>query len=499
MTQTILYPRMSRKMMSHATVREWERLSGTEWETNEEEGGVEFTQETLERLYHEFGIEPDSPCEIRQKWYQSGITPRTYFASGGTAYRTSKYLQEPASALTAELSTTHPISRLNPARIQLENSDHYLRIYDLTGFTSNHWECKRFLDRLSSWCDGTTVRVVDAVEGLVERDLGALLAEYNGTMNYQPGYSLERVADEFAEVLEYHNRAGFLGVYGNINFSTFVHGASLLMVLQRMDQANVAGDDAHFDAESGKEAESERIVDANGYVEPTKVFRTDQEGAVCLKRGVIQEGTRVLPKVMLVFPSFSNIGQLFKYQAPQFPRSPLSKSEKLSLVGTELFRFFRGVHLSGVQQDLPQVIHLIQAIYETAHLPKQGCMPPWSDKLIPVCPTNPEDITNSSPLSVLLHHHFTDGVVLPKFQDIGEIDDSLDPCLNVGGTWVGSSTKKLRYLEVLGYVVREEMSEVLWGVEAYNRVVDVFAREGVKVYRYNVVRSIPDYLCDLPN
>lgn len=484
--------------MSMATAREWERIFGREWITQEEEGGVEFTQETLERVYHEFGIEIESPCEIRQKWYQSGITPRTYFASGGTAFNKSKYLQEPASALTAELSTTHPISRLNPARIHLKSSNHYLRIYDLSGFTSNHWECKHFLDRLASWCTGTVVRVVDAVEGIVERDLGDLLSDYNGAMNYQAEYSLERVAEEFADVLEYHNRAGFLGVYGNINFSTFLHGASLLMVLENTSQANVAGDDAHYSEESGFEDDADKIIDANGYIEETKFFRTDQDGAVCLKRGVIQEEDRILPKIMLVFPSLANLGHLFRYHPPQFSATRLTGPEKVALVGTELFRFLRGVFLSGVTQDLQPIIQIIQAIYEIAHLPKQGCMPPWSDKLIPVCPTRPEDMTQFSPLTTLLHYHFTDGVALPKYLDSGEIDGSIDPDLSLGSEWVGTSTKKLRYLETLEYVVREELLEILWGEAAYTRIVDVFASVVPKVYRYRVVCRVPEHLEVIP-
>lgn len=496
---SVLYPRMSTKQISHATVRQYEAIFDREWVTEESEGGVEMTQETLERIYHEFGIEVPGPCEIRQKWYQSGVAPRSYFASGGTGYQKSKFIQEPAGWLTAELPTTHPIMRLNPARVRLRDSHSYLRIYDLSGFTSNHWECKRFLDQLALWCSGYTTTIVDATEGLVEIDLGHLISDYNQSMNYLPEYSLERVCDEFAEVLEFHNRAGFLGVYGNINFSTFVHGASLLMVVRSTDEANVAGDDAHYVDEPGREDVADRIIDANGYLEPTKVFRSDQIGAVCLKRGLIQDNEVILPKVMLVFPSFSNLGRLFGYNAPQFPYKSTTGKQKLSLVGTELFRFLRGAFLAGIEDDLTIAIDIIRAIYESASLPKQGSLPPYEDILIPVCPNLPSDILQSSPLDILLRYHFSDAVILPRYLESGELDESKDPPLFDDGSWVGTVTRKLKYLEVLEYVVKEEMSEILYGLRAYERIRDVFENRGSKVYSYRCIRPIPDFLLALPN
>jgi hypothetical protein len=495
----ILYPRMSRKMISHATRREYERIFGVNWIVDERDGGVEMTQETLERVYHQHGITLDGPCEIRQKWYQSGITPRTYFASGGTAYHMSKYIQEMASDLTAELDTTHPITRLNPARITLKDDTQYLRIYDLSGFTSNHWECKRFLDQLADWCTGYTTTIVDAVEGPVEKDIGVMISEYNQSMNYRADYSLERVCHDFDEVVEYHNRAGFLGVYGNINFSTFVHGASLLMGVSATDEANVAGDDAHYAETPGEEDNADRIIDANGYLEPEKVFRSDQMGAVCLKRGLTQMDQRVIPKLMAIFPSFSNLGQLFGFHPPQFPNKRQSGVQKLSLVGNELFRFIRGLYLSQITTDLPEAIDLLRAIYESASLPVQGSLPPYGDVLIPALPASPSDILDQSPLNVLLHYHFDDGVSLPRYLQLGELDESEDPPLFPSCTWIGTSTPKLKYLEVLEYVVKDELEEILYGVAAYDRIVDVYAGRCSEVYEWRCVAPIPSIFDTLPS
>lgn len=495
----LLYPRMSRKQVSLTTVREWERLFGRDWVIREEDGGVEMTQETLERVYHQEGVEVEGSCEIRQKWYKSGVVPRTYFAQGGTSYRHSKYIQEIGGMLVETLETTHPISRLNPARIRLKSPTSYLRIYDLKTFTSNHWECKHFVARLGEWCHGTMVNIVDAVEGVMRVDLGDLILDYNTHMNYTPSYSMERIDDSFSEVEAHHNRAGFLGVYGNINFSTYLHGASLLMIVQSEMEANVAGDDAHYSEEHGEEDIADRVIAANGLLEPTKVFMSDQIGAVCLKRGVVQVDSRVLPKIMLIFPSFSNIGEIFGFCPPQFPRLHSNKKERRSKVGNELYRFFRALSVSNITQDLDTVHDLLAAVYDSIGLPRHGSLPPYGDILVPVLPDDPITLTQITPLELLLRNHFSGGVILPRFLQPEDLNESTDPVLVPGSSWWGSSTRKLRYLETLGYVEKEEQHEALWGLDAYNRIMDVFAGNGVKVYQYTCLLDVPDHLMSLVN
>jgi hypothetical protein len=490
---------MSKKMVSRSTVKEWESLSGREWESKEENGGVEFTQETLEKIYHISGVEIGGCCEIRQKWYTAGVTPRTYFAQGGDSYKHSKFIQEIAGDLTEQLSTTHPITRLNPSRIKLGSADHYLRIYDLTTFTSNHWECKYFLRDLAEWCHGTEVRVVDAVAGETRLDLGELISVYNDHMNFLPEYSLARIDAEFSEMTAFHNRAGFLGVYGNINFSTFVHGASLLMIVQSEDEANVAGDDGHYNEEPGMEDVADRIIGGNGLMEPTKAFRSDQIGAVCLKRGLIQVESRCLQKIMLIFPSISNIGRLFGYRPPQFPPSARkSKDDYRNQIGAELFRFLRAIFLSQLDCDLTDLVLIMRALYETANLPEFGSLPPYGKYLLPALPGLSSDFYAHSPLDVLLRLHFSNGAILPKFLQIGEDDGSDNPELFSGGCWEGTVTRKLKYLSVLEYLVKEEITEVLWGADAYERLVDVYTASRPKVYSWTCICDVPAELAAIP-
>lgn len=495
----ILYPRMSRKSVSRSTVREWESTFGRKWVSDKEQGGVQMTQETLERTHHDTGVIVGGDCEIRQTWYTSQTGPRTYFASGGTPYQKSKYIQEVAGVLTDQLDTTHPITRLSPGRIRLRGDNKYLRIYDLTAFTSNHWECKHFLDRLAVWCADDWVTVVDPLEGETQVILGDLISEYNQSMNHKPQYSLERIGDDFAEVSEFHNQAGFLGVYGNINFSTFVHGASLLMCVDEEDEANTAGDDAHYAEEHGYEYIADRVILSNGLFEYTKLFRGDQIGATCLKRGLTTVEGRIFPKKMLVFPSFANLGLVFGDRSPQFPAKNDNGTSPVEVVCTEIFRFLRGVFLSQVDEDLDAILELLTAIYESLHLPKYGELPPYGNKLIPALPDTSASIIAISPLEVLLHYHFSGGAILPKFEYSEDEDESKVNHQYAGDSWSGSMTKKLRYLDVLGYIASEEQTEVLWGIQAYERLIEVYSGYGTKIYTFHLLKDLPDFLNALPN
>jgi len=495
----ILYPRMSRKSVSRSTIRSYEALFNRRWVFQQAEGGVQMTQEVIERIHHETGVALEGSCEIRQTWPTSQTGPRTYFASGGFAYQKSKYIQEIAGVLTDQLDTTHPITRLSPGRLRLRGDNKYLRIYDLTAFTSNHWECKHFLDRLAEWCADDWISVVDPIEGEIQVKLGDLISDYNQNMNYHAEYSLERIYQEFLEVLEYHNQAGFLGIYGNINFSTFVHGASLLMCVEDEDEANTAGDDAHYAEEHGNEYMTDRIILSNGLFEYTKLFRGDQIGAVCLKRGLTTVEGRIFPKKMLVFPSFANLGVVFGHLSPQFPPKLDTRTSPVEVVCTEIFRFLRGLYLSQVTEDLDITLGLLTAIYESVHLPKCGELPPYGRRLIPALPDTAASMISISPLEVLLHYHFSGGAILPKFHIESDEDGSKDDHQYAGDEWYGTMTKKLRYLDVLGYVSSDEVTEVLWGIHAYERLIDVYSGYGTKLYQFHILKDIPDYLVLLPN
>lgn len=204
------------------------------------------TTADLERLYHGIGVETEGPCEVRWAWLYNDLKPRVYYAQGGSAYFAARYIREIANSLcdvfpASARSTRYNLLRLNPI------DDHCsFVIYDYASFTSEMTELKHFLRELGNWCMDTTVLVVDTFYGLVERNLGELILEYNERVNVRAEMELNRVYDipEVEPFIVNHEKSGMLGCYGNIVFSTALHGLYLTFVAGSSERCNVVGDDA---------------------------------------------------------------------------------------------------------------------------------------------------------------------------------------------------------------------------------------------------------------
>jgi hypothetical protein len=330
--QTLIYPSISHKRTSADTHEEASLLFDPTYIEQLEDG---LNQQHLEVWRHETGIEIQGVCEMRQKWYISGLTPRTYFASGGEAYSISKFLQGAFNDLADSVDPSNRFFKLNPTRLHLEDEEHYVYIYDLTTFTSNMHEQPYFLDRLAHHCKGRQVRVLDAWEGVVTKDLGEMLLSYN-TTNTGLRYTSRVVAKWTHGQWEKgaHHTAGFLGVYGNIATCTFLHAAVMLQTCTRQDQLNVAGDDgAKVDiVDSAPTFGAIRLL---GLIEESKAYFSNMDGCVCLKRPLYQIGDRVVQGMMTIWP---NIELLPGEVDPRYPfiKDMSVKTRKASCVRSML-------------------------------------------------------------------------------------------------------------------------------------------------------------------
>jgi hypothetical protein len=108
--------------------------------------------------------------------------------------------------------------------------------------------------------------------------------------------------DYFLDLVRVHNVAGFLGVYGNLMSCTFVHGVSVLMMIDNPDKLNVAGDDGHAAISRSNVDTLFDVIRGNGVVERSKLYSTDEEGSICLKRGIVQFNLQLLQKRMVILP-----------------------------------------------------------------------------------------------------------------------------------------------------------------------------------------------------
>lgn len=480
--QRLHFPRMSNKSIAQSTVRHWEALEKTDW--NQGQMG-EFTQLTVERYYHETGVQLEGECEIRQKWYRSGVSPRTYYAQGGTAYAKSKWVQGIFSDLVDSFICTEHSSRLNPTRIVLDD-DEYLRIYDLSSFTSNHHESKHFLRALAEFCRGHTIDVVDAFEGILTLDLGELLSDYS-TMNDIPQYSMERIHSYYTSTVHHQNVAGFLGVYGNLMSSTFLHGASMFQVVDEEDKLNIAGDDGHFAEVAGMEDRTTPIIRGNGVVAMEKEFATYENGAVCLKRGIVQFGPRLIQKSMIIWPSISLTLEKMGIPSRHHTNTGLTKRELKEVVASDMMRFLRSIFSAGRIEDAEYVVTYCNNFFDQTGLPKDGSVPQLGGHfLCPICPKTIDQLY-TDPLRSVLGLHYGGGVVLPlrvpsHTVDAPEINWSID------SEFEGLMTSQLSYLESLGYLMSTSIPVLYGGMDGFSRLLKEFDLPERKMYTFRVLK-----------
>lgn len=270
MVGVTLYPQIqSNKTVSRATAQLYHQAVNGE-ELPYEDSHVSTA--ILEKYYAETGLEIGGPCEIRQTWGYNDLTPRTYFAQGGKAFHSSKYIRSVFNSLVNAFPETNFISRFSINDLILDESMAAF-VYDLISFTSNLTEFKYFLDDLADFVDDIEIIVVDSYRGPLRWSLGALIRDYNKVCNYNAEFSLNRYLDGFFEILE-HMRAGFLGVYGNIAGSTGLHGLYACQVCGDSGGCKCVGDDVYGVVKLSKEITKKTVVTSIqtiGDLNPAKV------------------------------------------------------------------------------------------------------------------------------------------------------------------------------------------------------------------------------------
>jgi hypothetical protein len=240
MSKHIIYPTYQRSK----NVGEQTRLAFFRLQRIPPETRYDVTTADLERLYHSTGQQTDGACEVRWAWKYNDLKPRVYYAQGGESYFASRYIREIANSFCDILPTSNRQSRYNSQRLGPLTDQTSVAVYDYSSFTSEMSELKYFLERLGEWCIGTEVKIVDTNRGVVVHDLGRLILEYNTSVNCGARMDITRIYNlDEPQTLE-HNKSGMLGVYGNIVWSTALHGIFLTFVTGEFDLSNVVGDDA---------------------------------------------------------------------------------------------------------------------------------------------------------------------------------------------------------------------------------------------------------------
>lgn len=488
--QAVILPHMTSKLVSKHT-QDLVADTYPDYTTFEEEGA---TQPDLENVYMRFGdLLPGGSCEVKQRWYTSGLVPRTYYAAGSDAYHKSKYMRNAFNRLCDLLPPTERFARVNTRRIVLSSPFSHAIIYDLTSFTSNMHEQRHFLDRLALYCRGRSVRVLDAVEGVIERDLGELISEYND-LNKNPTYSSKKLLG--TDLLLDHHIAGFLGVYGNLATCTFLHGAVMSCVVDSFQQLGIAGDDGLID--SYDDWMTFFAIRLLGLMEESKGYSTlDPGNQVYLKRPVKQVGNRVYSEA---FALYSMVEHLFEDDDPRFFRSPRSTLERKRSLASSVVAYLRSIRsliLNASQKQ--EVVEFLGMVYSRAQFPESGHVPylptdfgshqkALPSTLIPSLGSVGED-----PIEYTIKSLYSGSVVLPyRSSDRIEMDNDM---LYAGAEFVCTGSAKLSYYRKMGFLELEQGEVLYVGEDGLSRLLEMYiTSDRFPVYTVTVVHDVPTHL-----
>jgi len=500
------FARYTHKNMSNETRRNFERSSGISLE-----GVPIWGQDDWIRHYHKTGEQLEGSMEMRQKWYPANAKPRTYFAQGGTAYGSSRFLQDFFTTLVNYFPSTNHITRLQPYRLSVpvENGEqgHYL-IYDLSSFTSNMQAQKEFCYALREYFKDVEVDLFDERYGVVTYTMGELLDDYNQHCVDEPLLNQSRVPNDIRDQDEPypHKRASMLGIYGNLMTCTLAH---FLIVSTTCDhpfrENNTAGDDGAALIFLITYALVVRAIYLVGIFAMDKTFNSKEAGVIALKRP-LEERTDISGKPVLwtrenIVPPNLMVATCYLYGHEIDPRytlfyedTPDHIADRISVVGKDLIRFLDSAHkmnywdvlLGETYRGFGRLVHNI-----VGELPKPGGSIDGKEY---VWPFDPDDYE-------FLHYdpYFMYAFVLAQGV---QIFDKRDDKPRVRGSlkYSGDETtcnsdKWLKLMVTLGYMERIEVKEVVTGYDVVRRIYAIFRYARLLdpvLYTYRV-------LCDVPS
>jgi len=487
-----ILPHMTNKLCAKTT-QEAVRNKYSDYMTFEEEGA---TQADLELIYLRYG-DPllHCPCEVKQRWYTSGLTPRTYYAAGAKAYHYSKYVRDALNSLCDFLPPTERFSRVNPHRIILASPQSHAVIYDLTSFTSNMHEQRHFINALACYCRGRCIRILDGIEGLIVVDLGELLLQYN-ELNIEPKYSSAKLIGKDLELT--HHVAGFLGVFGNLASCTFLHGAVVSQLVSTFSQLGVAGDDGCID--SVDDYTTFFVIRLLGLMEESKGYNTSEPGnQVYLKRPIRQVGSRLFSDS---FALYSMVEHLFEEDDLRFFPSTRSIGERKGSLASSIVAYLRSltrVLLSSDQKDC--ILQFLTNVYQHANFPIWGNVPQihvdhssFIGKLPSgIVPTLSVECIGHDPIEFTIKSLYQNTAVLPE-RSMSRMDLDYE-LLYVGSSFRCTGSALLGYFKKLGFVDTEQEDVILSGEEGLSALLRHYSSlRDFPVYTVHVISEIPLHL-----
>jgi len=320
--------------------------------------------------------------EMKQRWYPSGLVPRTYFCWGGKEIQASTYLRDFFNDVADCFEPTQKMNRVQPDWLQQppDASDQaFFFFYDLTSFTSWFHEQVPFLRALSDYYQGYSFDVLDAGLTLTQVDIGSMIERYIQEVNDFPEFTINEGITGKGGGGYYrlqHLCAGFLGIPGNLITCTLPHGLAQASLCQDSRSIQVPGDDV------GLAVKDENDMFDRGYIAKTlgslqmdKVYESRQ-ASVYLKRGVRVMNGQVNLTEMLIYPlipylvSAQDSSTLQKisrvYRLPALDRIISRACSVMASFHRDLWKISQG---QLTNYDIQCISDLLRAIHDTLKLP----------------------------------------------------------------------------------------------------------------------------------
>jgi hypothetical protein len=349
---------------------------------------------------------------------------------------------------------------------------------------------------------GTTVILVDTIQGPTPRDLGDLLDEYNLSCNFEGEFSM---ADRLGiEGIYRHICASFLGVYGNISSCTALHGISLVSLLTNIDGASVIGDDAmaRFMLENMSMSEFHEGVKKLGQVHRSKYKEFGEEF-------IEEEGTQPRSWHYAKRPIKRLAGKMYQGRLIDWPLLPywntsfsapttyhtvknISPQKNLKVFCMQAGRLLD--HIKGDDLD-PETEELIRAYLESGYcawgLSFSGSVGHFVSKvkcfsLAYPCIDGTVSLTEDW-LDFVAHKCFGDVVELPLLFDSSEARPAYGSEI-----WETGMTQLLALGVKMGWLSSEALFEqVILSEVTVDRFVDFVRFRPPGLYRFQVLNDVP--------
>jgi len=493
-----IYPKLSSKTVS----KESEVCLEKEGYLNDSRIRSRYiSQVTLERVYHFFGHKIQTNNEMRQVYYPSVFSVRTYYATGGSSFHKTKYLSNIFAALCDLLPPTHRRLRMIPNRLKVKKGQHAL-CYDFSSYTTNLWEHNSMLRSLSRACVNVDVRIMDVRHGPIMVSLEDLI---NDLIEAQT-LPLINIKASICGVFNFivSNRvAGLLGIGANIPTASFLHGivALQLTIDSTVEETNDLGDDGIILTDSQREPSQLQGLSLIGEFSRDKMYCTDKPGCLHLKRSIVQTSLGLLSFPNVDFPSF----EYTKKDSDLDPRykariKPKKKKDRLSATASSILTFLKSLRFIKIDdQDRVLIISLLNILYDWYNLPVCGSVPQFMNStesyFCCVRPTMGYDFS-CDPIERTIYSQTAPISKLPRRIRVTKSTDLRD--CRVGNIFESNGSKLLTLLIQLGYLKRSVIYDLVCGDSTYFQTyMEYKSKHLYSCYTFEVVLELPPMLIQI--